>query len=163
MRILDTTCSAKSIWFDKNNSCVIRCDIRNEDITGLAGDGRNWNICPHVQMDYTAMSFPADTFDMIVFDPPHLINLGLTSWMAKKYGKLFANWRDNIRGGFDECWRVLKPEGTLIFKWNERDIKLKEVLELAPPPLFGHTTGSNAQTKWITFIKFSQENEWQLK
>lgn len=157
MRILDPTCSMRSIWFDKNNPHVIHCDNRVEE---LDLSGKNWtrhfSIKPHVQMDYTAMPFSNDHFDMVVFDPPYLKRLGITSFMAQKYGKLFADWRDNIKGGFDESWRVLKEGGTLIFKWSEADIKLSEVLELAPDPLFGHTSGSKSQTKWITFIKFKE-------
>lgn len=49
---------------------------------------------------------------------------------------------------------MLKSGGTLIFKWNEHDVKLSEVLELSPiAPLFGHTTGRQAKTIWAAFIK----------
>lgn len=30
-----------------------------------------------------------------------------------------SGWRQDIRQGFEECFRVLKPYGTLIFKWSE--------------------------------------------
>lgn len=54
----------------------------------------------------------------------------------------------------DECWRVLKPGGTLIFKWAEDQVKLKEVLACFPQkPVFGHTTTKNLKTHWITFYK----------
>jgi hypothetical protein len=56
--------------------------------------------------------------------------------------------------GFDECMRVLKPQGTLIFKWNEHEIKSKQVLDLIPyKPLFGHTSGKQAKTIWMAFMK----------
>jgi SAM-dependent methyltransferase len=81
-------------------------------------------------------------------------SLGGNSWLAKKYGRLIGDWRDEIREGFAECLRVLKPNGTLIFKWNTTDIPLAEVLALAPiPPLFGHTTGRQAKTVWCAFLK----------
>ena len=50
--------------------------------------------------------------------------------------------------------RVLKLNGTLIFKWNESEIKLKQVLDIIPyKPLFGHTTGRQAKTIWMAFMK----------
>ena len=60
--------------------------------------------------------------------------------MAKKYGRPPDNWQEMIKSGFDECMRVLKPYGTLVFKWNESEIKAAEVLSVIPfKPLFGHT------------------------
>ena len=48
--------------------------------------------------------------------------------MAEKYGELDRKtWPDDIRKGLAECFRVLKPDGVLIFKWNETDILLREV------------------------------------
>lgn len=50
-----------------------------------------------------------------------------------------------------ECMRVLKPSGTLIFKWNEQQIKLKEVLKcFGQNPLFGD---KRSKTHWLIFIK----------
>ena len=154
MRILDPTCSNRSIWFDKNNPHVIHCDKRVEKVE--FADGRDFYIEPDIQTDFTFMPFPDEIFDMVVFDPPHLMNLGINSMLAKRYGKLFANWRDVIKGGFDESWRVLKTGGTLIFKWGDRDIPLREVLELAPPPLCGQT-GAVQKTKWICFVKWADK------
>lgn len=74
--------------------------------------------------------------------------------MAKKYGKLEGDWRDMIRKGFAECLRVLKQDGTLIFKWNENEIPVSEILKLTPEkPLFGNRCGKNSQSHWIVFIK----------
>ena len=157
MRILDPTCSARSIWFDKNNPHVVHCDLRNGDYSKEYYEGHNLNIAPHVQMNFIFMPFPDSSFDMVVFDPPHYTRLGTTSVLAARYGKLFPGWEDEIHAGFDESWRVLKKGGVLIFKWSVTDIPLTKVLELAPPPLFGHTTGSNSQTRWITFVKFNEK------
>ena len=153
MKILDVCCSNRSMYFDKDNPHVIHCDKRVEDIT--LSNNRSCNISPDVQHDFTAMPFADQSFEMIVWDPPHLSSLGNNSIMAQRYGKLFPGWEDDIHAGFDECWRVLKYNGTLIFKWNEFEIKLKQILELAPDPLFGHSTGSKSKTKWITFVKFT--------
>ena len=51
-----------------------------------------------------------------------------------------------------ECLRVLKPSGTLIFKWNENQVKLREVLKAIEPvsPLFGNR---RAETHWLVFMK----------
>jgi SAM-dependent methyltransferase len=59
-----------------------------------------------------------------------------------------------LRGGFSECFRVLKPGGTLIFKWAETEIPLAEVLALTEhQPLYGHRSGKAAKTHWVAFIK----------
>jgi hypothetical protein len=50
--------------------------------------------------------------------------------------------------------RVLKTNGILIFKWNETEIKVNEVLSLIEyQPLFGHTTGRQSKTMWVCFMK----------
>lgn len=79
--------------------------------------------------------------------------------MAKKYGKLTEDgWRDFIHDAFCECMRVLKPNGTLIFKWSEVDIPLKDVLKQIPfKPLYGHKSGKHMTTHWIAFIKDNEE------
>lgn len=150
--ILDPCCGGRMFWFDKNNPDVLFGDIREE--SHILCDGRNFEVSPDIILDFRELPFEDNSFNLIVFDPPHLENLGKSSWMAKKYGVLNYHWRDDIRQGFNECFRVLKKNAILIFKWSESKIKLKDVLELSPvPPLFGHTTSKNGKTKWVTFIK----------
>ena len=49
---------------------------------------------------------------------------------------------------------MLEPHGILIFKWNEIQIKVAEILALTDQkPLFGHKSGKRADTHWITFMK----------
>lgn len=49
---------------------------------------------------------------------------------------------------------MLEPEGVLIFKWNETQVKVGEVLALTPqPPLFGHLSGRGGLTHWLVFMK----------
>lgn len=44
-----------------------------------------------------------------------------------------------------------------VFKWNETQIKVSEILKLAPQqPLFGNTSGKRAGTHWMVFMKESQ-------
>lgn len=72
--------------------------------------------------------------------------------MLKKYGTLDKQtWPQDIRQGFNECMRVLKPNGTLIFKWNEEQIKIKDILNVIEyKPLFGN---KRAKTHWLVFMK----------
>lgn len=151
-RILDATCGSRMMWFDKNNPDAIFADKRTEK--HILCDGRVLEINPDIEYDFTNMPFENESFHLIVFDPPHLEKLGKTSWMAKKYGKLFPDWEMDIKAGLSECMRVLKPNGTLIFKWNQRDISVNKIIEVIEyKPLFGHTTSTNGLTIWMTFIK----------
>lgn len=76
--------------------------------------------------------------------------------MAKKYGRLSPDtWKEDLGKGFSECMRVLKPNGTLIFKWNETDIPVKDVLSAFgnAKPLYGHKSGKMSKTHWLAFMK----------
>ena len=111
-------------------------------------------IDPDLQADFTALPFPDESFSVVVFDPPHLVRNGRNSWLAKKYGKLGADWREDLRAGFAEGFRVLRPNGVLIFKWNEHEIPVSQVLALTPEkPLIGNRCGKTAKSHWIVFMK----------
>jgi ubiquinone/menaquinone biosynthesis C-methylase UbiE len=147
-------------WFDKTDPRVTFCDARSEVLTvvdrshGKQDGTRILHIDPDVQIDFRAMPFPDATFQLVAFDPPHLVRAGPRSWLAAKYGKLGADWRDDLRAGFAECFRVLRPEGTLVFKWSETQVKVREVLACTPEvPLLGNTSGKKAGTHWIVFMK----------
>ncbi len=150
--ILDVCCGSKMFWFNKNNSLVTYNDKRLEEHTLC--DGRSLVIAPDTRMDFTNLTIDDETFHLVVFDPPHLNKLGKNSWMAKKYGVLGNSWENDISAGFSECFRVLKTNGVLIFKWNQNQIKVSEILKLTDvDPLFGHISGKRANTHWITFMK----------
>lgn len=154
--ILDATCGSRMMWFDKNNSGVLFADKRREK--HILCDGRVLEISPDTQIDFTDMPFKNESFCLVVFDPPHLNKLGEKSWLAKKYGVLLPTWELDIKAGFDECMRVLKNDGVLIFKWNENQIKIKRILEIIETtPLFGHPAGRHGQTIWMTFIKGTEK------
>lgn len=91
----------------------------------------------------------------MAFDPPHLVQAGLRSWLAAKYGKLGEDWREDLRRGFAECFRVLEPDGgVLVFKWNETQVPLRDVLALTPErPMFGQTGGRRGMTHWLVFMR----------
>ena len=159
-RILDPCCGSKMMWFDRSHHDVIFGDRRRETITvpdrshGRVDGTRMICIDPDVRMDFRALPYPDGTFNLVAFDPPHLVRAGQKSWLAAKYGKLSTDWRDDLRQGFAECFRVLRPHGVLVFKWNETQIKVRQVLELAPhQPLFGNTSGKKAGTHWLVFMK----------
>ena len=152
--ILDPCCGSRMFWFDKENPKVLFGDIR--ELEDTLCDGRKLEIKPDQIMDFRNLPFDKTKFKLIVFDPPHMNSLGKNSWMAKKYGVLGKTWRDDLRKGFSECFRVLEDDGILIFKWNESDIKVRKVLELVNyKPLFGHKSGKLMKTHWITFMKSS--------
>ena len=158
--MLDPCCGGRMMWHDRANSAVVFGDCRSETITvtdrshGNADGTRTLVIEPDVLLDFRDLPYPDDSFKLVAFDPPHLCRAGPKSWLAAKYGKLSDNWRDDIRRGFEECLRVLEPGGTLIFKWNETQVKIGEVIKLAPqPPLFGHLSGRKGLTRWLVFMK----------
>lgn len=150
--ILDACCGSRMFWFDKQNPDVLFQDIRDENHTLC--DGRTININPDVLADFTNMPHTDKQFKLVVFDPPHLHNVGQKSWMYLKYGGLPKAWKQMLTDGFKECFRVLDDYGILIFKWNEDQIKTSEILKLTDVlPLFGHISGKQAKTHWICFMK----------
>ena len=107
------------------------------------------------------MPFDDNYFDVVVFDPPHIVCKKKTkpSQLKLKYGYfLEKDYKKVLRDGFMELFRVLKPEGVLIFKWGETSKKLDEILDLVPyQPMFGTRTGQSNKTHWILFIKHTLE------
>lgn len=152
-QILDMCCGSKMFWFDRNDPRVIFCDIRTENTTLC--DGRPFVVAPDVTADFRDLPFDDETFNLVVFDPPHFIDLGETSWLKMKYGKLDKKtWREDISKGFEEAFRVMKKGSTLVFKWNELQIPTKEVISLSPiKPALGHPSGKRMGTHWVTFYK----------
>ena len=137
-------------WFDRENKNTVFMD--NREFEDTLCDGRRLKVSPDIVADFRQIPFPDESFYLVVFDPPHLVRAGENSWLAKKYGKLkLDTWEDDIRQGFNECMRVLKVNGVLIFKWNEEQIKLKDVLAtIKYKPLFGN---KRAKTHWLVFMK----------
>jgi SAM-dependent methyltransferase len=154
--ILDACCGGRQFWFDKNNPNVLFVDKRvmQPKLVGSGKDGRIRKCLPDKVMDFRNLDLPDESFHLVVFDPPHLF-LGENSYMAQSYGRLDKfTWMDDLSKGFSECFRVLKDKGILIFKWNESDVPLGEVLKLAPyDPLFGHPSGKSQKTHWVSFMK----------
>lgn len=157
--ILDATCGSRMIWFNKENPDALFMDCREEDDVRIWKSTKNdsaryLNVHPDILADFTAMPFPDESFHLVVFDPPHLTSISETAWLCKKYGKLKDGWEDMLRDGFNECMRVLKPYGTLIFKWSEIDIPVRKIIDvIGAQPLFGNRSGKHMKTIWMTFMK----------
>lgn len=155
-KILDVTCGSRSIWFDKQHHSAVYCDKRNEEHHVVTNNGGTKHIIvqPDVVCDFTELPFDDETFPLVVFDPPHIMNCPKSSLMYKQYGTLDDSWRVLIKKGFDECMRVLKPDGVLIFKWAEIRISTPDVIKvIGTTPLFGHRSGKKANTHWMCFMK----------
>lgn len=158
--VLDACCGSRMMWFDKADPRAMFVDQRSETITvtdnsrGNKSGQRVLTIEPDFLMDFRALTFPDASFKLVAFDPPHLVQAGPRSWLAAKYGKLGPDWREDLRQGFSECFRVLESGGTLVFKWNETQVKLSDVLALTDhKPLFGQMTGRGMKTHWLVFMK----------
>lgn len=86
-KILDVTCGARSIWFNKHHPAAVYCDKRREQYHHLWKNAGNCtlDINPDVVCDFTDLPFPNNSFPLVVFDPPHLTGAKETAWLVKKY------------------------------------------------------------------------------
>ena len=142
------------MWFDRNDSRCLFVDKRCESFHVGPGPRDFFRVEPDMLCDFSALPFNSKSFSVVVFDPPHVIRKEPRGWITRKYGVLNGEWREVLRKGFLECFRVLKPDGVLIFKWSESNVMVREILDLAPvKPLFGHRTTEHSKTHWITFLK----------
>lgn len=163
--ILDATAGGRGIWLDKEHDNCLFVDCREREPGFTGQEGRTWSIEPDRVEDFRDLPFSDDEFNLIVFDPPHLVQDNgmeqLTGFVTKSYGALHAEtWQADIEAGFDELWRVLKPGGTLVFKFADNDIDFSEVLALAPAdPLFGTTTKktSKVENRWFVYQKAERD------
>lgn len=154
--ILDACCGGKMFWYTKNNPNVIFQDIRQVEKGAFPnGWNPNWCVAPDVVGDFRNMGYQDKAFKLVVFDPPHLTHGSMKSVINKKYGILNKDtWKNDLADGFRECWRVLDDYGVMIFKWAERNIKIKDLVDIFPAdPLFGDFTGKTGGTIWVTFMK----------
>lgn len=151
--VLDMCCGSRMFWMDKQDTRAVFTDIRAEQ--HVLCDARTLQISPDIIADFRALPFADNTFAQVVFDPPHLDRAGENSWMRKKYGALNKlTWPQDIRAGFSEAFRVLRPHGTLIFKWNETQIPVSQVIALTDEkPTIWQRTGKADKTHWIIFLK----------
>ena len=154
--ILDACCGGRMFWFNKHHPNTLYVDNRQEKNGFYNNPGHK--VEPDKIMDFRKLELEDKSFKLIVFDPPHLVSNCKTGAIAKEYGVLSPEtWKEDIKKGFNECWRVLDDYGTLIFKWNECSIKRKEILNLIEKePLFGHQVGARLKTHWFCFMKIPE-------
>ena len=153
--VLDVCCGTKMMWFNKDDERCLYVDKRNESFRpiGRKFADKDVFVSPDIQADFTDLPFPSDSFSLVVFDPPHIARQSVGN-VTRYCGSLPVEWRDMLRAGFTQCFRVLRPNGVLIFKWSEVEIPLRDVLALTDQePLFGHRSGKAAKTHWVCFIK----------
>lgn len=157
-KILDVCCGSRMFYFDQQNPNVLFNDIRDGEFEDR--DGRITFVHPDTTYDFKDLPFDDRTFHHVVFDPPHLIAEGRTKGidMMNRYGSLQPNWIEDLQKGLLECYRVLKNNGTLIFKWSEHDITVNEIMRLVVnptglKPLYGHRTTTKQTTIWMAFVK----------
>ena len=161
--ILDATCGGRSIWLpeNKHNENTLYIDQREEEAGFTGQEGRTFSVQPDDIQDFRDLPYADNQFNLVVFDPPHLIRddgmKNLTGYITKSYGALHAEtWQSDLEQGFSELWRVLKPGGTLVFKFADNHVDFRDVLKLAPSePLFGTTTKKNSkvENRWFVFYK----------
>lgn len=124
-QIIDVCCGGRMWWFNKSRPGVLMMDKRTVEKGSVKGE--NWSCEPDILGDYTCIPFEDETFFKVVCDPPHKIKED-SGIITKKYGYLGDNWKIELSLMFKECWRILKPGGTLIIKWADVDIPPRKVL-----------------------------------
>jgi ubiquinone/menaquinone biosynthesis C-methylase UbiE len=87
--------------------------------------------------------------------------------MIRQFGCLEPeSWQTDLSEGFKELWRLLKPGGTIVFKWCSVDISTDKVLKLFPVKPIVYQISANkkntyengkrireVQTLWFSFFK----------
>ena len=118
------------------------------------GMGRTCECVPDVVGDFRDMPFADDSFNLVIWDPPHIDHAGPNHWIRNKYGCAEKEtWETDLKAGFDECMRVLRPGGVLILKWSDVQLKIKKVLEIVGQnPVIGDR-GKGPNCIWCFFYK----------
>jgi SAM-dependent methyltransferase len=114
-RILDVTANNRRMWQGVSRSA----DVMFADIDP--------NVRPNVVADFRALPFAADTFDVVVFDPPHLPAAAASAksngGMVQRYGLKHAPRADNVSAIFSpfltEAHRILRPDGLIFAKLKD--------------------------------------------
>lgn len=160
--VLDVCCGPRMMWFDSADRRALFIDKRRGTFARDFGTVGTRNrapsvVAPDILASFTALPFADESFYQVVFDPPHMLRSKVGAagrgLFPKMYGVLGKGWQSELEQGFRECFRVLKPNGTLIFKWADVSVPVSQVLLAARPdtPLFGSRRGKH--THWIVFMK----------
>jgi len=151
--ILDACCGGRMWWWDKNHPLACYVDHR-ERPAGTIPQKPLWKVAPDVVADFRDLPFADGRFRLVVFDPPHQSRSRAgTGINAEQYGSWAPGERDAaLRLGFEECWRVLAPGGTLVFKWAGRVTEVQETFP-AVPVVGTRPRGRKDGPTWVIFYK----------
>lgn len=98
-KILDATCGARTMWFNKNHPNVIYCDSRSEQHCQIWPNAGRCvlNISPDIVCNFTELPFEDNSFPLVVFlaflvpivvTAIGMITISIIIWIIKK---LFGN------------------------------------------------------------------------
>lgn len=151
-QILDACCGGRHWWWDKAHPLALYMDARVAE-KGCVDVRPNFEVCPDVVGDFRAMPFEDGAFQLVLFDPPHNVRDDPNNgYVGLKYGALPAETeQEDLRRGFAECWRVLAPGGTLVFKWAGALERVKP--HFPDTPIVGTRSPRGGQTRWFVFYK----------
>ena len=162
--ILDACCGNRSMWFNKRHPNALYIDIRKEIHLKPQGHQPKIVVDPDIVADFRDLSFiESGSFKLVVCDPPHLTKLGESGIYRRLFGRLNKyTWREDLRKGFSEMWRVLEDYGVLLIKWNDYEIGFGELKKLFPsePLFFNRKSGSaESKTAWFCFMKIPKKGD----
>lgn len=153
-QILDACCGGRFWWWNKEHPLAVYMDQRI-DLEPPEGCNPNWKCEPTVVGDFREMPFGDECFQLVLFDPPHIVRPNPSGRIPKMYGALLPDTeQEDLKLGFSECWRVLAPGGTLVVKWAG---DLGRVAPHFPAdPIVGTRTirrNDGLGTRWFIFYK----------
>jgi hypothetical protein len=161
--ILDACCGSRMMWFNKRHPNTLYIDNRIEEHLEQQGHQNNIIVKPDMVMDFRDLKFPNKSFKLVVCDPPHLTKLGESGIYRRLFGRLDKdNWREDLKKGFSEMWRVLDDYGIFLLKWNDYEIGFGELKKLFPdePLFYNRKSGSaDSKTAWFCFMKIPKNKE----
>jgi len=120
MRILDATCGKRMMWFNKFYEDCVYMDIRRE-------------VGPDLVADFRMLPFPDETFDLVVFDPPHDVYRSGHGIFRRKFGGLQSGTvHIDLYRAARELFRVLKPNGFLSLNGTRIVTSLSQFYRYSP-------------------------------
>jgi hypothetical protein len=88
------------------------CFWKGPTLPGLDVTTNNINPSSNaaLHLDFTATGLPDDAYDLVVYDPPHLADLGADSIMGRRFGtvKGTPGLRLLLTAGMREAWRIAR-------------------------------------------------------
>ena len=180
MKILDATCGFKGIWFQKNHPLVTFMDKRNGKYYFITPSGKKkcTKVNPDIVSEWKDAPFPDNYFDIVLAS--HVLEhveddrkaMREVHRILKPDGILllttpYETWEQELKVGIKKLFKILKPEGTFILKWNECNKPINKIIKLFPyQPLFGTRTGLNNKNIWLVFLKYDVNDKldnWEIE